>query len=88
MLHDIRQGHPGSKREGAEWAKSALDASWADLTDGAWGTRPDPARQVRQAADPDAFERTLSLVEWAMKEGRRLDSMEQGVGAGSPQRGC
>jgi predicted nucleotidyltransferase len=72
MLHDIRRGYPGSKHEGAEWAKSALDASWTDLIDAAWDTRQDPARQVRQAADPAAFERTLRLVEWAMNEGRGL----------------
>ena len=87
LLHDILRGYPGSKREGAEWAKSLLDASWADLIEGAWYTRPDPARQVRQAADPDAFERTLRLVEGAMNEGRCLVSREHGARAGSPQCG-
>ena len=86
MLHDIRRGYPGSKRDGAEWAKAVLDASWADLIDGTWDTRPDPARQVRQAADPDAFERTLKLVEWAMNEGLSLVSGEHGApGSTVPQ---
>lgn len=47
MLHDLHRGYPGSKREGAEWAKSALDPSWSDLIDRAWDTRPDPGWQVR-----------------------------------------
>ena len=85
MLRDIRRGHPGSKREGAEWAKSVLDASWADLIDSAWHTRPDPARQVRQTAHPDAFGRTLRLVEWAMNEGLRIVSREHFAWSRSPQ---
>src|SRR5439155_233186 len=44
MLHDLRRGYPGSKREGAEWAKSAFNSSWSPLIDRAWATRPDPAK--------------------------------------------
>ena len=62
MLHDLHRGYPGSKREGAEWAKTALDPSWGNLIDRAWDCRPDPARQVRQPPDPDDFERTLRFV--------------------------
>jgi hypothetical protein len=70
MLHDLYRGYPGSKREGAAWAKSVLDPSWADLIDGSWDGRPDPARQVRQPADPKNFEKTLRFVEYVMNESR------------------
>jgi predicted nucleotidyltransferase len=70
MLHDLRRGHPGSKREGAEWAKSNLDPSWSDLIDRAWDCRPDPARQVRQPPDLEDFERTLEFVQYVMDQSR------------------
>jgi len=66
MLHDFRTGRIGSKREGAEWAKKALDASWADLIDRAWGGRPDPAKSVREPPDADDFERTLEFVDYVI----------------------
>jgi hypothetical protein len=68
MLHDLRRGHPGSKRAGAEWAKASFDSSWSALIDRAWTTRPDPARSVREAADPDDFRRTLEFVALAIAE--------------------
>lgn len=68
MLHDLRVGRIGSKREGAEWAKGALDASWADLIARAWGGRPDPARSVREAPDEADFERTLEFVDYVIGE--------------------
>lgn len=70
MLHDLHRGHPSSKQEGAEWAKSVLDPSWSDLIDGAWDGRPDPAKKVQQPADPKDFEKTLKFVEYAMNESR------------------
>jgi predicted nucleotidyltransferase len=77
MLHDLYRGYPGSKREGAEWAKSALDPSWAGLIDGAWDSRPDPARKVRQPADGEAFEKTLRFVEYIMEKSRAVVSEEE-----------
>jgi predicted nucleotidyltransferase len=77
MLHDLHRGHPGSKREGAEWAKSILDPSWSELIDRAWDCRPDPARQVRQPADPEDFERTLRFVEHIMDESQAYVSDEK-----------
>ena len=71
MLHDLSKGRPGSKREGAEWAKSNLDPSWVDLIDAAWECRPDPAKRVREPADPEAFERTLRFIEYIMDESKR-----------------
>ena len=70
MLHDLRRGYPGSKREGAAWAKSVLDPSWSDLIDGAWDCRPDPAQKVRQPPDPKDFERTLKFVAYIMNESK------------------
>jgi hypothetical protein len=68
MLHDLIRGYPGSKREGAEWAKANLDPRWSDLIDEAWDCRPDPAKQVRQPADPDAFQETLRFVQHIMDQ--------------------
>jgi len=73
MLHDLRRGYPGSKREGAEWAKSAFNSSWSSpLIDRAWATRPDPARQVREPADDEDFKQTLAFVELAINESGRM----------------
>jgi hypothetical protein len=68
MLHDLIRGYPGSKREGAVWAKSALDPKWKDLIDRTWEGRPDPARSSREPADPADFERTLEFVEYVIRE--------------------
>jgi predicted nucleotidyltransferase len=76
MLHDLHRGYPGSKHEGAEWAKSVLDPSWSDLIDRAWDCRPDPAQQVRQPADPAEFDRTLRFVKRVMRESRAYLSDE------------
>lgn len=71
MLHDLHRGSAGSKQEGAEWAKSTLDPSWADLIDATWEGRPDPAQKVKQPADPQDFEDTLKFVQYVMDESRR-----------------
>lgn len=73
MLHDLRTGRIGSKRDGAEWAKSVLDTSWADLIDRAWGGRPNPAKAVREPADEVDFERTLEFVAHVIEEIARPD---------------
>jgi predicted nucleotidyltransferase len=70
MLHDLIRGYAGSKLEGAEWAKSALDPAWIDLIDRTWEGRPDPARKVREPADPQDYTRTLKFVEYVMRESR------------------
>ncbi|HEY44766.1 MAG TPA: DUF4111 domain-containing protein [Anaerolineae bacterium] len=76
MLHDLHRGYPGSKREGAEWAKSVLDPSWSELIDGAWDGRPDPAQKVQQPANHEDFEKTLRFVEHIMNESRAYISNE------------
>jgi len=71
MLHDLHRGRPGSKPEGAQWARSELDPAWVDLIDSAWECRPDPAMQAREPADSQAFERTLRFVEYIIEQGRQ-----------------
>lgn len=67
MLHDLQAGSVGSKRTGAEWAKTALDPSWAGLIDRAWDGRPNPAVSVRQPADPSEWKKTLKFMEYVME---------------------
>lgn len=66
MLHDLHRGALGSKRAGAEWAKTTLEPAWAGLIDRAWDGRPNPAVSVRQPADPDDFRATLAFVRHIM----------------------
>lgn len=72
MLNDLVNGYPGSKREGADWAKKVLDPAWSDLIDRAWDGRPDPAGKIQQPADPQDFERTLKFVRLIMAESRSV----------------
>jgi predicted nucleotidyltransferase len=67
MLHDLHTGVNGSKRAGAEWAKSQLDPSWSSLIDRAWSCRPDPAVSVREAPTPEDFADTLKFVQYAIR---------------------
>jgi predicted nucleotidyltransferase len=72
MLHDLHRGHPGTKHEGAEWAKLNLDPSWSLLIDRSWSCRPDPASKVKEPADPDDYRRTLAFLEHVMNESQRF----------------
>jgi len=76
MLHDLVRGCPGSKRAGAEWAKSRLDPVWSPLIDRAWEGRPNPAVSVRTPADPVDFERTLAFVAYVLHETDRYLAAE------------
>lgn len=78
MLNDLKNGRPGTKREGAEWAKSNLDPSWSDLIDRTWDGRPDPASKVKEPADPEDFARTLEFIEYITDEARRYISNDHG----------
>lgn len=62
MLHDLVTGRPGSKQEGASWAKTTLGPTWSELIDRAWQTRPDPAVSVKEPANPAEFEATMQLL--------------------------
>jgi hypothetical protein len=85
MLHDLQHGAIGSKREGAEWAKTHWGAEWHDLIDRAWGGRPNPALAVTEPADPDDLRRTVDLVEAALDEARQLMA-SLGLDTGSEHR--
>lgn len=71
MLHDLRNGFPGSKRAGAEWAKATLDPRWVGLIDRTWAGRPTPEVSVRQPADPADFQATLEFVRSVIDEANR-----------------
>ncbi len=64
MLHALVTGVPGSKRAGANWAKTHLDPSWIELIDRIWAGRPKPEITSRQIADPKDFKDTLKFVEY------------------------
>ncbi len=70
MLHDLHKGYPGSKREGAEWARLTLDPMWSDLIESTWKGRPKPEEKIRQPADPAAYDRTLQFVQYIMNQCR------------------
>jgi hypothetical protein len=72
MLHSLQSGTVESKVAGAEWAKRYLDPSWSDLIDRTWDTRPNPARTVRQPADPEDFARTLKFIRTCIAESERF----------------
>jgi predicted nucleotidyltransferase len=64
MLNDLYNGYPGTKVEGAEWAKENLDPSWSPLIDRTWAGRPKPEISVRQPADPGDFADTLRFIRY------------------------
>lgn len=77
MLHDLHRGFPGSKLEGAEWAKAHLDLSWTGLIDRAWDGRPNPAVSVRQHADPKDFKDTLEFIQYCRSEANTTNHTEE-----------
>lgn len=64
MLNDLINGFPGTKVEGANWAKENLDPSWVPLIDRTWVGRPNPEISVRQPADPSDFADTLRFIQY------------------------
>jgi hypothetical protein len=68
MLHDLVNGRPGSKRDGASWARVTLGTDWSALIDRAWTGRPDPAVAVKEPSDPVDFEATLRFVKAVLRE--------------------
>lgn len=71
MLHDYLAGRPGSKKEGAEWAKENLDPRWTGLIDRTWDTRPRPEEQICLTPDPGDFSSTLEFVRYILKESEK-----------------
>lgn len=72
MLRDLVLGELSSKRAGAEWAEKHLDRRWAGLIDRAWAGRPDPARSVREPADPADFAAMLAFLRYAIEQSALL----------------
>lgn len=72
MLHDLIAGRPDSKRSGAAWARTNLDAVWAGLIDRAWACRPNPAVAVREPPDGADYDQTLEFVRYIMRESERF----------------
>lgn len=66
LLHTLSSGRVASKREAGEWAIGALDPEWSSLIQRALDDRPDPWGRVHQPAEPEAIERTLAFVDYAM----------------------
>ena len=66
LLHTTSSGRVASKRETGEWALGALDSEWANLIQRALDDRPDPWARVHQPAEPEAIDRTLAFVDYAM----------------------
>jgi hypothetical protein len=66
MLHSLQMGDLGSKRAGAEWAKTNLDPAWIPLIDRSWAGRFDPAASVRRLPDPQEYEQTLQFMQYVM----------------------
>lgn len=71
MLADLVNGRPGSKRDGAEWAKENLDPRWRGLIDRTWANRPRPEIGVREPADPQEYKLTLEFVRYVMGESHK-----------------
>ena len=71
MLHTLHTGVIESKPAAAQWAKTALDSSWADLIQRDWDERPDPFLKVQQKADPDDFKSTFEFIEYSLKHAAR-----------------
>jgi len=72
MYHDLHMGYPGSKRTGADWAKTNLDPSWNGLINRTWSGRPTPEISVRQPADPKDFESTLEFVRYVINKSKQF----------------
>ena len=77
MLHDLLNGYPGSKRQGAEWAKVSLDQSWSGLIDRTWDARPKPEITSRQPADPADFASTMVFIRYMIEESKRIYSKDK-----------
>lgn len=69
MLHTLLTGAGTTKREAGEWARGALDDSWAGLIQRALDDRPNPWQRVHQPAEPRATESTAAFVEYVVEQG-------------------
>lgn len=84
MLHDLINGYPGSKRTGAEWAKSNLDKRWSGLIDRTWAGRPKPEVGIHEPADPEDYKSTLEFIRYVMDVSRKYMKTRRGRPSGRP----
>ncbi len=69
-LQDLNEGRVTSKREGVEWARSHLDATWMPLVNFCWQERQDTRISVHQPADPEIFRQSMELVQYSAQLAR------------------
>jgi predicted nucleotidyltransferase len=74
MLHSLHTGRVGSKRAGADFAKSILDSRWTGLIDRTSAGRLNPSVSVRKPADSADFEATLDFIRYVREESKRIMS--------------
>lgn len=55
-------------RWAGKWVLRTLDARWSSLIRDALDDRPDPWAKVHQEPDPDAVDRTLAFLDYALNE--------------------
>jgi hypothetical protein len=68
MAETLNTGEVHSKRHGAEWAKTRMDASWVDLIDRAIVERAHPVEELLMPADPLAKKDTQSFIAYVLEQ--------------------
>ena len=66
MLHDLYIGKVSSKLEAMKWARSELDAEWAELIDFCWEERRDTSISVSQPANDRVFRKSMEFVAYTL----------------------
>jgi predicted nucleotidyltransferase len=66
VLHTLAVGKVTSKPAAGEWALTTLNPEWSGLIRRALDDRPDQWGQVHEQATPQAVERTLAFVDYAL----------------------
>lgn len=70
MLYTLETGAFTSKRQAADWAKTALDEKWCSLIDRAWDGRQHPDAE----ASAEDVSETLDLMRYAVAAARASES--------------
>lgn len=73
LLQTLDCGRVTSKLQAGLWALGALDPRWSSLIQQALDDRPNPWLRVHQPAAPEAVERTLEFIEYAMAKAAARD---------------
>ena len=70
LLWTLHHGAVTTKREAGEWALSEVDPEWSELIGQALADRADPWERVHLPSTPEADERTLAFVDYALSRRR------------------